>query len=68
MTKGSYYLSLGVQGAMSSVKVFWLEVTKNGESSPYLKIADIMRFRHSVYFYLDKETDVTFSLDTSIST
>ena len=67
-TAGNYFLDLDAQFSISSVRVVLLEVTKTGSSEPILKVADIVRTRHQVLLYLDKETNVTFSVDTAAPT
>ena len=67
-TAGNYFLDLSSENHLFIVRVVLVEVTKTGSSEPILKVADIVRGRHQVLLYMDKETEVTFSVDKATTT
>ena len=67
-TAGDYFLDLSSENHLFIVRVVLVEVKKTGSSEPILKVADIVRGRHQVLLYMDKETEVTFSVDKATTT
>ena len=64
----NYFLNLNSENYLLMMRVVLVEVTKTGSSEPILKVADLARTRHQILLYLDKETEVTFSVDKATTT
>ena len=57
---GRNFLNLLINN-QNSVQIILLEVTKSGADSPYLTIADFLRYAYGNYFYLDTVSNINLT-------